>query len=243
MALGGRIVPSPALFSVPHIAALVLVLLICFCLYLLRNRFSPQQRIFFRYFAAVLLLTNELSYHAWNIYSGLWSAQTMLPLNICSVLVFASAYMLAARSYPAYEFCYFLGIGAASQVLVNPDLGVIQYPHFLFFQTSISHGLVVIAAIYMTVIEKFRPYPKSLLKVAVGMNTYLLLMAVVNRWLGSNYLFIARKPETPTLLDWLGPWPWYILGMEALGAAIAGALYLPFFLQDLARKRAAARPR
>ena len=235
--MGGRIISFPALFSVPHIAALGIVLLICFFLYLLRNRFSPRQRILFRWISAILLVVNELAYHAWNVYSGLWSAQTMLPLNICSVLVFASAIMLAARSYSVYEFCYFLGIGAASQVLVNPDLGVIQYPHFLFFQTSISHGLVVIAAVYMTVIEKFRPYPKSLLKVAVGMNAYLLLMAVVNQWLGSNYLFIARKPETPTLLDLLGPWPWYILGMEALGAVIALLLYLPFFLKDASTRQ------
>jgi len=243
MALGSRVSSFPALFSVPHLAALGIVLFLCLLVYLARNRFSPRQRILFRWSAAVLLVANELAYHAWNAQNGLWSVQTMLPLNICSVLVFASAFMLAARSYPVYEFCYFLGIGAASQVLVNPDLGVIQFPHFLFFQTSISHGLVVVAAVFMTVVEKFRPYPKSLLKVAVGMNAYLLLMAVVNHWLGSNYLFIAHKPETPTLLDLLGPWPWYIPEMEALGAAIAGALYLPFLLQDLARKRGAVLPR
>jgi hypothetical integral membrane protein (TIGR02206 family) len=102
--------------------------------------------------------------------------------------------------------------------------------------------LVVIGAVYMTVVEKFRPYPKSILKVAIGMNTYLLLMALVNRWLGSNYLFIAHKPDTPTLLDWLGPWPWYILGMEALGVVIAGVLYIPFLIQDLHRKRGTVLP-
>jgi hypothetical integral membrane protein (TIGR02206 family) len=241
MVVGAGISPRPALFSAPHLAALFAVLLVCLLLFYFRDRFSPRQRSLFRTLVAILLVANELAYHAWNIYFGLWSAQTMLPLNICSVLVFASAFMLAARSYPVYEFCYFLGIGAASQVLVNPDLGVIQFPHFLFFQTSLSHGLVVIAAVYMTFVEKFRPYPKSLLKVAVGMNAYLLLMAVVNRWLGSNYLFIARKPETPTLLDLLGPWPWYILGMEVVGAVICILLYAPFFLRDLAGKRSSLR--
>ncbi len=242
VAVGTGIGPLPALFSAPHLAALGAVLLVCLLLIFFRNRFSPRQRLLFRWIAAAVLVTNELAYHAWNIYFGLWSAQTMLPLNICSVLVFASAYLLAARNYPVYEFCYFLGIGAASQVLVNPDLGVIQFPHFLFFQTSIAHGLIVIAAVYMTAVEKFRPYPKSLLKVAAGMNAYLLLMAVVNRWLGSNYLYIAAKPETPTLLDLLGPWPWYILGMEIIGAAIAGLLYVPFLIQDHAPKRNAPAP-
>jgi hypothetical integral membrane protein (TIGR02206 family) len=235
--MGGGISSPPAMFSLPHLAALAVVLLICLLLYLLRNRISTRYRLFFRWFVVILLVANELAYHAWNAHYGLWSVQTMLPLNICSVLVFASAFMLAARSYPAYEFCYFLGIGAASQALLNPDLGTFQFPHFIFFQTSASHGLVVIAAVYMTVVEKFRPYPTSLLKVAVGMNAYLLLMAVVNRMLGSNYLFIARKPDTPSLIDLLGPWPWYILGMEVVGAAIAGLLYLPFLIRDIRSKR------
>jgi hypothetical integral membrane protein (TIGR02206 family) len=242
MAVGTGINSLPALFSIPHLSALVIVVLICLLLFLLRNRFSPRRRLLFRWCVALLLVANELAYHAWNVYSGLWSAQTMLPLNICSLLVFASAYLLAARSYPVYEFCYFLGIGAASQVLVNPDLGVIQFPHFLFFQTSLAHGLIVIAAVFMTVVERFRPYPKSLLKVALGMNAYLLLMAVVNRWLGGNYLFLARKPDTPTLLDLLGPWPWYILGMEAVGMVIAGILYLPFLVRDRVANRVAVLP-
>ncbi len=181
-------------------------------------------------------MANEFAYHAYEITHGQWTIRDSLPLNICSLMVFASAAMLAARSYPLYEFCYFLGIGAASQVLINPDLGTYLFPHFYFFQTSISHGLVVISAVYMTAVEKFRPYPQSLLKVAVGMNAYLLIIALVNRWLGSNYLFIAHKPGTPTLIDLLGPWPWYILGMEAVGVAIALVLYLPFLLHDLSNR-------
>jgi hypothetical integral membrane protein (TIGR02206 family) len=235
MAVGPGINSLPGLFSVPHLAALGIVLLICFLLYLFRNRFAPRQRMFFRWCVAILLVANELFYHAWNAYYGLWTVQETLPLNICSVLVFASAIMLAARSYTLYEFCYFLGIGAASQALINPDLGAIQYPHVLFFQTSLSHGLVVIGAVYMTAVEKFRPYPKSLLKVTVGMNLYLLIIARINPLLGGNYLFLAHKPGTPSLIDWLGPWPWYILGMEAVGAAIAGLLYLPFLLRDITR--------
>lgn len=240
MVVGCRISSSPALFSGPHLAALGIVLLICFLLYLLRNRFSPRLRILFRWTAAFLLVANELAYHGYLIQHGQWTIQDSLPLNICSAMVFASAAMLAARSHTLYEFCYFLGIGAASQVLLNPDRGVIQYPNFLFFQTSLSHGLTVIGAVYMTAVEKFRPYPKSLLKAAVGMNAYLLAVAPINWLLGSNYLFIAHKPTTPTLLDLLGPWPWYILGMELVGAAIALLLYLPFFLRDVSSRKALA---
>jgi len=118
------------------------------------------------------------------------------------------------------------------QALLTPDAGIYGFPHFRFFQAIISHGSIVTAAIYMTVVEKHRPYWRSLLRVAVGTNVYMLFVGMVNVLLGSNYLFIAHKPETASLMDVLGPWPWYILSLEVIGLAISLLLYLPFALRD-----------
>jgi hypothetical integral membrane protein (TIGR02206 family) len=193
--------------------------------------------LFFRWLLAVWLVLNELAFHAWNIYYGFWTIQTHLPLHICSLMVFASAFMLVTRNYPIYEFAFFLGIGAAMQSLLTPDAGIYGFPHFRFFQTLTAHGLLVFSAVYMTAVEKFRPYPKSLLRVFIGMNIYMAVIFVFNRLIGSNYLFIAHKPETASLIDVLGPWPWYILSLEAIGIILCLLLYLPFFLKDLAARR------
>lgn len=50
--------------------------------------------------------------------------------------------------------------------------------------------------------------------------------------IGNNYLFVADKPDFPTLLDALGPWPWYILQLELVGFAILFLLYIPFLIKD-----------
>jgi hypothetical integral membrane protein (TIGR02206 family) len=160
-----------------------------------------------------------------------------LPLHICSIMVFASAFMLVTRNATIYEFSYFMGIGAAMQALLTPDAGIYGFPHFRFFQTLIAHGLIIFSALYMTWIEKFRPYPKSLLRVFIGMNIYMAVIFIFNQLIGSNYLFIAHKPETASLIDMLGPWPLYILSLEGIGIAVCLLLYLPFFLKDLAAKR------
>jgi hypothetical integral membrane protein (TIGR02206 family) len=60
----------------------------------------------------------------------------------------------------------------------------------------------------------------------------MALVGVVNWLLGSNYLFIAHKPDTPSLIDVLGPWPWYILSLEALALVLCLGLYLPYALRD-----------
>jgi uncharacterized membrane protein YwaF len=45
-------------------------------------------------------------------------------------------------------------------------------------------------------------------------------------------MFIAHKPETASLMDMLGPWPWYILSLELVGLAVSLLLYSPFGLKD-----------
>jgi len=127
---------------------------------------------------------------------------------------------------------YFMGIAGAIQALATPDLGIYGFPHFRFFQTFISHGLIVTSAIFMTVVEGFRPTWKSILRVALWTNTYALIIYFVNAAIGSNYLMLNYKPDVPSLLDLLPPWPVYILYMELIGVVSILLLYLPFAIKD-----------
>jgi uncharacterized membrane protein YwaF len=64
---------------------------------------------------------------------------------------------------------------------------------------------------------------------------------VVNQWIGSNYLFIARKPDTASLLDVLPPWPYYIAYIEVIGLVMCLVLYIPFIIKDW-KARQVAKP-
>jgi hypothetical integral membrane protein (TIGR02206 family) len=220
------------LFSLSHLIVLSVVVLVNLSIIYLWRNASPQARRAFRYGLAVLLILNEMAWHIWIWTTGNWTVQTMLPLHLCSLFVFISAIMLITKSYTLYEFAYFLGIGGATQALLTPSLGIYGFPHFRFFQIFIAHGSIVTAAIYMTAVEQYRPYWTSLLRAVVGANLYMLVVGLVNALIGSNYLFIAQKPDTPSLFDVLGPWPWYILSAEAVGLAVGLLLYLPFALRD-----------
>ena len=91
--------------------------------------------------------------------------------------------------------------------------------------------------IYMTVVEGFRPTLQSFKRVFIWTNIYMIFIFFLNPVIGSNYLFIAHKPNFPTLLDVLSPWPWYVPQLELAGFAILSLLYFPFLIKDWRAKQ------
>lgn len=227
------------LYGTGHIIALVIITTICLSFIYFRNVWGEKEKKFFRYFAVTILILNELAWHTWCVYWGVWSIKTNLPLHLCSICLWLTIFMLFTRNSTMYEIVYFLGIGGAAQALLTPDISRYGFPHFLAFQTFIGHGLLVIVAIYMTVVEGYRPTLQSFKRVFIWTNIYMIPVFFINLAIGSNYLFIRHKPEFPTLLDLLGPWPWYILQLEVVGFAIISLLYIPFLIKDWRAKQQA----
>jgi hypothetical integral membrane protein (TIGR02206 family) len=56
----------------------------------------------------------------------------------------------------------------------------------------------------------------------------MLLMVIVNALLDANYLYLRAKPPGPSIYDYLGPWPWYVLSAWVLGLVVCVLCYLPF---------------
>jgi len=219
------------LFGIWHLVALLVIVLINFAMLGFRGT-SEKTRTIVRWTMAIVLWLDEASWHIWNLYWGHWSFKTMLPLHICSLLIWLTGFMLIFKIYRIYEFAYFIGIGGAMQALLTPDAGIYGFPHYRIFQTMISHGLLLTSAIYMTTVEGFRPTWKSFWRVVIGLNIYAAAIFPINMLLGTDFLYINSKPTTASLLDALPRWPYYLIYMELIGLAIFLLLYLPFIIRD-----------
>jgi hypothetical integral membrane protein (TIGR02206 family) len=163
------------------------------------------------------------------------------PLQLCDWVTFLCAAALLWRRQLLFELTYFWGLAGTFQAVLTPDLAY-GFPHPYFFAFQIAHAGIVVAVLYLVLGLGCRPWPRSILRAFLWIQAYLVATALVNVAFGTNFGYLRAKPARASLLDLLGPWPWYIVSLEALALVLFTLLYLPFVLADWRRTSHAAVP-
>ena len=228
------------MLSAPHLAALAFLVLLNIGL----SRFAKsseavKRRI--RIGLVVVLWTNEVIWHVWLMRSGTWDLQHALPLELCSIFVWVGGAMLLTRSRWLYDLGYFLGVAGALQALATPNLGLYGFPHYRYWAFFISHGLIVTTVAWMTYGEGFRPTRRSLVRSVVVGAALMAVVLVIDLAIGANYMFLAHKPETASLLDALPVWPYYLPWLLVVGVLMFAVMYAPWEVADRLRARGIGR--
>ncbi|HET6219688.1 MAG TPA: TIGR02206 family membrane protein [Acidobacteriaceae bacterium] len=157
-----------------------------------------------------------------------------LPLEVCDLALWIT---VAALIYPRQrllELAYYWGLTGASMALVTPYLTapLTSLSSLTFFA---GHGMIVASVIFLLGTGRMRPSPGSWRFALLVLNGIALVDFCVDRWLGTNYMYLLRKPPIASLLSIMGPWPWYILAADALAAALFLGLQWPFRRADVSR--------
>ncbi|MDB4171137.1 TIGR02206 family membrane protein [Polaribacter sp.] len=163
-----------------------------------------------------------------KMYKGDFNYQEDLPLHLCSFLGLTAPLLSLTKKFVYYEVFFFLVMAGTLQSVITPD--EYNYLNFPFFRYWFVHTGLVIFMMYATFVYKMRPTLKSVWKSFLGMQVYMLLMFVLNYFLGSNYFYTNRKPDAATLLDLFGDWPQYVFVVELIVIPYFLLIYLPFYL-------------
>jgi hypothetical integral membrane protein (TIGR02206 family) len=153
--------------------------------------------------------------HLWN-----------LPLQLCDVTLWMTAIACLTLARPLVEFAYFSGLAGAAMALLTPDLWTPwpSYPAIYFF---VAHGAIVVG-IAVLVVGRVAPLRAGAVWRAYGMLiAYAVLAGTFNAVTHANYMYLRRKPAQASLLNWLGPWPVYLLFGAAAALALFWLLWLP----------------
>lgn len=225
------------LFSKVHIVTISIIIMSYIMLFLIRNKLRNEKvDKVARYILAFSAVTSELSIHIYRIYRGTWSLSESLPLHLCSFLVVTTALLAITKNYTLYEFSYLLGVAGTTQAILTPTVEF-SFPHFRYYQFFFAHALIIFVVLYMTFVHNYRPKFKSLSKTLLLINMILPFIGIINYLTGGNYMFLARKPESASLLDYLGPWPWYIISLEILAGVFLLIAYLPIAVENYIKRR------
>ncbi len=158
---------------------------------------------------AVLIASVNLGIEVYSVQPA--NLAGSLPLQLSDLAPYAAAYALWSRRHWAFSLTYYWCLTLSSQALLTPALRGPDYPSIEFFAFFANHLLVIWAAVLLA----------WGLREPVTWGGYRFTVAATAAWAavafgfniaaGTNYGFLNGKPPVASLLDLLGPWPWYLV--------------------------------
>ncbi len=221
-------------FDAQHISALgILALLSTLIVRVSRRASRAQQAWIGRVLALVLLVYAAVTYVQKGLAHEL-SVDYALPLELCHLVLMACFVSLLFPNQFTGEVAYFWGLGGTLQALLTPDISA-GFPSWEFGFFFWAHGGILLAIVFIIAGQGFSPRKGSVLRMFLALNAYAAVVGCIDALFGWNYGYLCRKPTSPSLLDYLGPWPWYLLSLEFIAlcsflllSAIAGRRGLNF---------------
>lgn len=179
-----------------------------------------------------LLLLNELIWYGFKVRHNSLQFPGTLPLQLCDVILWATVIAMLWKVQWAFEFSFLAGLVGTSMAILTPDLWepFPSYPTVYFF---LAHGGIVMCVLYLWWSGEMRLRAGCVWRVLGALNVYAVAVGLFNWVFGTNYMYLCRKPESASVLDFLGPWPIYILGGELIGLTFFWLLWLPFRRQSV----------
>ena len=212
------------LFSNEHLITVGIGFISCILLVFL-GFFTEKKATFAKIVAIAVLGVKIAELLFRHHYYGETVAQ-LLPLHLCPIVIILSIFMMFFHSEVLFQPVYFWSIGAFFAILM-PDIrdGMSNFASQSFF---ITHFFILFSTAYAFVHFRFRPTKAGFLCSFLLLVTLAFIMYFVNNKLGTNFLYVNHPPVTKSLMDSMGPWPYYIFSLAGIDIAISFFMYLPF---------------
>ena len=216
---------SFAMYGYSHLVALIISLVLAILVPYFGLKFPRKAHIIGK-MIAIIIVISEINRRLNFVSIDIFDITRHLPLHLCPISVPFVAYMLWTKSKRLFEITYFWVLIGTLQGIITPDL-TIDFPQFEYFGYFIEHSGLVLAVIYASVVYGIRLTYKSIFVSLFWLNIVFICLFPINYFLDSNYMWMMGKPPVESLLDILGPWPWYLLSCEFIAIGMGYFFLLP----------------
>jgi hypothetical integral membrane protein (TIGR02206 family) len=209
------------MFGLPHLCWIAGIVIVALLLpVLVRRRILSVDAT--RFTLGCVLAANE---SIRNFYEG-FQFPNDLPIQLCTVLTWTTVIACLTLVPWAVEFSYFVGLVGAGLTTLTPD---VHSPAFSYASTRffITHGGIVIAASTLVFGGAVTFRKGAALRANLWVAIYAVLIGIFDAIFHVNYMYLCRKPKGASVLDYLGPWPVYLIGAEMVALTLFWLLWLP----------------
>ena len=215
-------------WGLPHLVAITLTILVPLLLAWWCHRKSTLSRTRLVGWGFALVLVGSITIQfLWLEYGTAARWQDKMPLHVCDLALFTCAISCVTRNQRLFEIAYFWGLAGTVHGLLTPDL-LEPFPTPRFWLYFLGHGGIISSVLFMMAGMGMRPLPGSVWRAYFAMLGYGLVAGLFNLIFDTNYGYLCAKPDAASLMDLLGPWPWYILSLAVVGLVKFSLLYLPW---------------
>jgi hypothetical integral membrane protein (TIGR02206 family) len=151
-----------------------------------------------------------------------WDLQTSLPLALCDYAWLFAVHALWTRNALSATVTYLWGITLTTQGIFTPDLGS-EFPELRFLMFWGMHLLIVWSAVLLVLGLRILPTWRYYRVTVVITVIWAAVTYVFNVVADTNYGYLNELPDSASLLDFLGPWPLYVV-LEILIVLVVWAL-------------------
>jgi hypothetical integral membrane protein (TIGR02206 family) len=166
-----------------------------------------------------------------------WDPKTSLPFQLCDFGWLFAVHALWTRNRLSATITYLWGITLTTQGVFTPDLES-EFPELRFLMFWAMHLLIVWAAFLVVpglrILPTWHTYRQTLAITLV----WAISAYVYNVVADTNYGYLNRLPKNSSLLDYLGPWPLYVVLEIAIVAVVWALLTWPWVRERTGRAAA-----
>jgi hypothetical integral membrane protein (TIGR02206 family) len=216
-------------FGTQHLVTLAVIVALCALLFWTAKDAFSAKRTWLGRLLGFALVGYTACIYIWQGFAHALSWEYSLPLDLCNLVLIACILSLFRPNRLTTEIAYFWGLGGVIQATVTPDLAQ-AFPSWDFVLFFWGHGATLLAIVFLVSGGDFKPRKNSVLRMMIALNAYAVVVGTINALAGWNYGYLCRKPAMPSLLDFLGPWPWYLISLELIAFLIFLALDLAWRL-------------
>ncbi|MBI5085077.1 MAG: TIGR02206 family membrane protein [Acidobacteria bacterium] len=214
------------LFGPVHLAIMAAIPLVA-ALLAWPARAEPARGRRIRLAAGWFLLVNELVWYGYKLKLEGSPFPQYMPFQLCDLSLWLTIISLLTLRAWLFDAAWYAGLAGAAMAVLTPELWAptFSYPTAYFFT---AHGGIIACLLFLVWSRQVRPRPGSMWRSLIVLNGWGAFVGAFNAIYGTNYMFLCRKPSAASLLDYLGPWPAYLLAGEALAVFFFFLLWLPF---------------